>query len=108
MDIGTAALLGKFAGGLFLVFVLYAVWEYVLFKRIVDDPVSGKTASVVAAYLTASMLYGLTSANNGSFNPNGFVTYLFGAAVVGFFAIRRGMKLRDDMANSEPIEDTFA
>lgn len=108
MDVSTAAMLGKLAGGTFLVFVLHAVWEYVLFKRVLDDPLLGKTASVVAAYLTASVLYGFGSANGGPFNPAGFGSYLFGAVIVGLFAVWRGMKLRDQIANRESAEDTFA
>lgn len=107
MDISTYALLGQLAGGTFAVFLLYALWEFLLFKRIIDDPVKGKFGAVIAAYLTASLLYGLLGANGRAFNPSGFGFYLFGAAIVGFFAVKRGMRLRDEPGRDEQIEETF-
>lgn len=78
-----------------------ALWEWLVFKRVFDDPLKGKAISVLAGYLTASVAYGFGSANGGPFNPSGFVVYLLGAAVIGFFFIRRGMALRDEQSMSE-------
>ena len=93
--------MGQLVGGIFGVLLLSALWEWVVFKRVMDDPVKGKALSVLAGYLTASILYGFGAANGGPFNPSGFGFYLLGAAVVGFFFIRRGMALRDEQGVTE-------
>ncbi len=107
MDNSTAASLGTLVGGIFAVYVLSMIWEWLVFKRVFDDPLKGKIFSVVAAYLTASILYGFVSANGGPFNPAGFGNYLVGLLVVGFFAIRRGLALRDAIAAGGDLSETF-
>ncbi|WEK47668.1 MAG: hypothetical protein P0Y56_05080 [Candidatus Andeanibacterium colombiense] len=99
--------MGQIVGGTFGVFLLYVIWEYVLFKRIMDDPVRGKLLSVMAAYLTASVVYGFASARGGPFNPAGFIAYALGAVVVGFFAVRRGVRLKDEMGSEDEVTQTF-
>ena len=95
-----AALFGFLVGGVLGVYLLHALWEFVLFKRVFNDPVAGKLASVLFAYLTASLLYGFGSADGGPFNPLGFVVYLLPALVVGVLAYRRGVKIRSASTNS--------
>ena len=101
IDNSTAALLGQAAGSIVAVYLFHAIWEFALFRRIMDDPVKGKLASVIAAYLTVTAIYGL---GTGAFNP----IYLVGAAVVGFFAVRRGIRLRDQPGALDDIEETFS
>ena len=72
-----------------------------------DDPVRGKFTSAIAGYVTASIVAGFGMADGGPFNPRGFMIYLFGLFVVGFFGVRRGMKLREQAANDTDLEQTF-
>ena len=77
------------------VFVLYSIWEFVLFKRVFDDPLRGKLSALVAAYLTAATLYGFGAADGGPYRTEGFWLYLIGAIPTGIYAWHRGMKLRE-------------
>lgn len=99
--------LGTILGAIFAIYVVRAIWEFVVFKRVMHDPVNGKIASVIAAYLTAVILSGILRADDGIFDMQGVFTYLIGAIVVGFFAIRRGFKLRDKLSDAEAAAETF-
>jgi len=94
-----------FVGAVLAIFVLSWMWE-ILFARVMDDPVQGKLASVGAAYLTASLLYGLGITDGRSFNPMGFAYYLAGAIPVALYSVYRGRKVRE-MADNENAADTF-
>lgn len=94
------ALLG---GGLFLIYLFTAFWEVAVFKRVMDDPVKGKISSVFAAYLTASILSGLVGVNWDA----AFLYYIFAAVIVGTFAYRRGMTLRQQPEDPEGLGETF-
>jgi len=104
----TALLLAQFGGGVLGVYMMAVLWEFFVFKRIMDDPVKGKLASVIAGYLTAATIAGLALAGDGPFRFGGFLTYLFGAAVVGFFGVRRGLRLRDRLDREGVLEETFS
>jgi hypothetical protein len=96
---------GQLIGGVLAIFVLYALLEWAVFKRVMDDPVKGKAVSVIGAYVLAVALYGFGAADGGPWNPAGFVIYLPGLLIVGFFAIRRGTKIRDE---ADPhLKETF-
>lgn len=97
-------LIGTILGSTFAIYVLYAIWEFALFSRIMDDPVKGKTASLMAAFVTANVL---TLLLWGSFSTLGVIGDVIGAAVVGFFGIRRGIILRDRQSESEAAAETF-
>jgi hypothetical protein len=104
-------LVGQFVGGLIAVYLLTLLWEFLLFKRVLDDPVTGKMSSVTAAWLTAGTLGGFGMADGGPYAWQAFLIYLFPALVVGGFAYRRGMKLREEMieveADQEELASTF-
>jgi len=87
-------LIGTLIGGTIGVYLLYAVWEFVLFKRVMDDPVNGKLGAVVAAYFTASFIAGFGMADGGPFAWYAFALYLIPALIVGALAYQRGSKLR--------------
>ena len=97
--------MGEFVGGVIGVYLLYAIWEWALFKRVADDPVTGKLGSVAAAYATAVIAYGFGSANGGPWQPTGLLIYLPGALIVAVYGYNRGMKLRDRPDGTEA--DTF-
>ena len=48
MDNATAALLGQMVGGVIGVYIMAVLWESLLFKRVMDDPVKGKFTSAIA------------------------------------------------------------
>jgi hypothetical protein len=88
------ALIGMLIGGTIGVYLLYAIWEFALFKRVMDDPVAGKLSAVGAAYFTAGVLGGFGMADGGPFAWNAFAIYLIPALIVGAFAHQRGSNLR--------------
>lgn len=92
----SAFLLGRLAGGVLVVFILQQLLEWAIFKRVVDDPLTGKLLSTISAYLLAAMI---GAASMGVF---GLILYLPGALIVGFFAIRKGIKLRAGMNEEGP------
>ncbi|MCW3837892.1 hypothetical protein ACFQ1E_18375 [Sphingomonas canadensis] len=92
---------GALIGGLIAIYVLHMLWEFILFKRVFNDPVAGKLLSVVAAYCTSSAIYGFAAANGGPYRWDGFTAYLIPALVVGIFAGLRGMRLRKEIEAEE-------
>ncbi len=93
--------LGQFVGGVIGVFFLYVIWEWALFKRVADDPVTGKLSSVAAAYATAVIAYGFGEANGGPWQPTGLPIYLPGAIIVAVYGYNRGMKVRENPAGTD-------
>lgn len=90
-------LIGTFVGGLLAILMLSIAWEKALFQRVMDDPVNGKLAAVLAAWLTASAIAGFGMANDGPYYWQAFLEYALPALAVGFLAWRRGEKLREEM-----------
>jgi hypothetical protein len=99
-----AILLGQFVGGLLIIYLLQMLWEFALFRRVLDDPLKGKIASTFTAYLTVSILGGFGAANGGPYAWIAFLQYLPSALVLGAFATKRGLALR---AQSRELEGTF-
>lgn len=97
--------LGQIIGGTLSMFLLYALWEWALFKRVMSDPLIGKIASVVAAYVSGSALAGFGGADGGPFYWGAFADFLIPALIVGALAVRRGLALRKEAAVS--AEGTF-
>jgi hypothetical protein len=97
-------LIGAFVGGLIAVFVLAYLWEFLLFKRVLDDPVKGNVASVIAGWLTAGTIAGFGMANGGPFAWYAFLIYLVPALVVGTYAVSRGKKTREKIAVAEATD----
>jgi len=92
--------IGGLVGGLFAVYLMSKLWEKLLFQRVMDDPVAGKLSSVGAGWLTASAIAGFGMADGGPYRWFAFVLYAVPAILIGAFAHRSGMKLREqaDMA----------
>ncbi|MES2443473.1 MAG: hypothetical protein V4574_11645 [Pseudomonadota bacterium] len=89
-------LIGQFVGGLIAIYLLSLLWEFLLFKRVLDDPVKGKLSSVAVAWLTAGTLGGFGFADGGPYAWQAFGIYFVPALIVGGFAYRSGLKLRED------------
>jgi hypothetical protein len=99
--------LGSVVGGLLAIYALSMVWEWALFKRINDDPVTGKLSAVGAAWLSAGTLAGFGMANGGPFLWFAFLVYLIPALLVGFLFHRRGLQLREEAADDTDYAETF-
>ncbi|WP_395327394.1 hypothetical protein WBP06_10950 [Novosphingobium sp. BL-8H] len=97
-------LLASMAGGLLGIYLMQGIWEFVLFKRVLDDPVKGKIGSSIAGYLSTCISYGFTDPDGSSFAASGFLIYLLPGILVGLYEYRRGLRLRDRMTN---VEETF-
>ena len=93
--------IGQLVGGTFAVFLLYFIWEWALFMRIMDDPMRGKLLSVLAAYFTASTVYGFGAANGGPYILDGFAIYLVGGLIVSIYAWNRANKLKSASDESD-------
>lgn len=100
------AYLGFFVGGLLAIYLLAALWEWALFKRVLDDPLTGKLASVGAGWLTSSVLAGFGMADGGTYYWPAFLAYLPAAAILAIFAYRRGQRLRGEQA-PDGLAETF-
>jgi hypothetical protein len=94
--------LSLLGGGTVLVYFFYAIWEFGLFMRVMDDPVKGKLASVLAGYVTASLLSMFAGAG-----WQAFLYYVMGAVIVGTFAYSRGVKLREQPEADPVLTETF-
>ena len=99
--------IGGLIGGFLAMYVLSLLWEWALFKRINDDPVTGKLSAVAAAWLSGSALAGFGMANGEPYAWFAFSIYLIPAILVGFLFYRRGMKLRDETEDGEDLTETF-
>lgn len=99
--------IGYIIGCLIAIYALASLWEWALFKRISDNPITGKVSSVVAAWLTGSTLAGFGMADGGPFAWSAFLTYLIPAIPVGFLFYRRGVKIRDVGEGADELEKTF-
>jgi len=97
-------LIGLLIGATIGIYVLSAIWEFVLFKRVMDDPLKGKLASSASAYLSGSVLYGFGAADGGPFVPAGFALYLIPALIVGALGWKRGSALRKSAAHEGVFE----
>lgn len=81
-------------GGVVAILLLSVLWEWALFKRVLDNPLTGKLAAVGAAWLTAGSLAGFGMADGGPFYWAAYLIYLPSAAVVVLFAFFRRNHLR--------------
>jgi hypothetical protein len=100
-------LIGEFLGGLIAVYFFATLWEFLLFKRVMDDPVTGKIGSVVAGWLTAGTLAGFGFAHGGPFYSAAYLVYLAPALVIGAFSLHRGVKLRREAEEETEAGEAF-
>lgn len=106
------AIIGGIMGGTIAIYILSFLWEWLVFKRVFDDPVAGKLTSVGVALLMATLLAGYGMAPRGIFAWWASIYYIPGAALLAFLGYCRGLKLREAMweettTNSGGLEETF-
>lgn len=87
------ALIGMMVGGILAVYLLSKLVEWLVVKRVMDDPVNGVIVSVIAAYILAVVIYGFGSADGGSWSFKGVIPYLPGAIIVGILRTRSRIKV---------------
>lgn len=89
---GIGYLLGMVIGSGFLLFVIYVILETLIFKRVFNDPVTGKM--VAAGVATVLMLFlALGSADPSQVTPRLLAT-IVAAIPLALYAHRRGLKVR--------------
>ena len=70
-------------GGMIPVYLLSKLFEWAIFKRVVDLPELGKALSVGFAVMTAIAVYGFGNADGGPWNPfPGGISYIISGAIV--------------------------
>lgn len=86
--------MGTIVGCTLGIWLFSFLFEWLIFKRVCDDPVTGKVGSVIAAFVFAVVVVSITS-------PYGidtyYIGYVIGACVVGAFAHRAGVRLREQL-----------
>jgi hypothetical protein len=92
-----ANLLGEIFGGMIGIFVVSALVEWAVCKRVFDDPIKGKLTSVLVAYLLGSIGAGYGQANGGPYEWGAFFDYAIPAVIVGCFAYVSGKRLKEKM-----------
>lgn len=94
------SLIGMTVGGVLAVFLLSALLEWAIFKRVVDTAPVGIALSVGSAVVLAIILYGFGSADGGPWNPfpGGFAYVVAGLIVLPLrlWSYRRRAEKADD------------
>ena len=93
-----ATWLGAFVGGLLIIALVAMLVEKAIFQRLFDDPVVGKLSSVAAGWLAVSTVAGFGMADGGPFAALAYLIYLPPAVAVAIWFYRRGLALRELMA----------
>lgn len=89
--------MGQLIGGVLAIFLLDALFDWALFKRVIEPGPVRIAASVSASVVLAIVLYGFGNANGGPWNPgSGIIAYPFGGVVVGAFRFFRLKKSYGD------------
>lgn len=102
-------MIGLLFGGILGLYLLAALWEFLLYKRVMNDPLKGKMLSVVTAWITASGIAGFGFADGELFRWDAFGLYAVPSILLGLLAYHRGQKLRDamEMDDGSEIAETF-
>lgn len=95
---GIGYFLGQIVGNGIFLFVIYALLDTLICKRVFDDPVKGKLTAAAAA--TAVMLFiAVAGMDRPDFGVGRIVATLVAALLVAIYAWRRGMKVRARQAD---------
>jgi hypothetical protein len=89
---------GQIVGGFIGIYLLSTLFEWALFKRVMDDPVKGKDSSVLAAWLfsLAASVY----AGRDTLVAH-LIAYTLAALVIGALKHRKGLALRHRIEEDE-------
>lgn len=100
-----AGLIGMVIGGVILLMILSLGIEKFIVQNIVDDPLFGKIASLVAAWLIAGTIGGFGFANGLGFVWGAYLLYGIAGIVLLPFAIYGGYRIR--RTQHDDIGETF-
>jgi hypothetical protein len=107
-------MIGTFIGSILAMQVFSLLFEWAIFKRLMDDPVAGKVASLFTAWAFAAIIYAADSNGRGAFP---ILIYGAGALIVLPYKIWGGMKVRQRIADADydfadkdvsSLNDTFS
>jgi hypothetical protein len=104
-----AVIIGLFIGAAIVLHLLSALFEWALFKRVMDDPVAGKATSLFAAWVLVSLLIA-----SGALILRTSAILVFGltALILLPFWMRSGFKARQRMREKDELvtdlEETFS
>jgi hypothetical protein len=97
--------------GIGLIWILSMFAEWALWKRVLDNPVTGKVLSALTGYLITVVIVGFTTRAPGAgWNPEAFVYCMVGGVITGVFFYWRGQKIQNenfDYSAQPDLEDTF-
>ena len=95
-----------FSLGALLVLIAAMAMEMLLFSRLFDDPLYGKAASVVVAWLTCSAGFEWLL-GTGGFHWRPFLVWLIPAAPVAFWSLSGGYRLRQQLRDAADLRANF-
>ncbi|MGN6820099.1 MAG: hypothetical protein ACTHJR_15650 [Sphingomonas sp.] len=89
-------LVAGMVGGILGIWILKTLLEWAIFKRVMNDPVAGKLASVGCAYAIAIFLYGYLARNGVGLAALVYFPGLMLWSVLGYI---RGTKTKAEMTD---------
>lgn len=78
--------------------VIFALFDWALFKRIITDRFTSRVLAGFATYIVSVLIYGFGAANDGEFRFDGFVVFLIPSLAILAFAIKQARNERADAA----------
>ena len=104
-----AAIIGMVIGAAIVLRLFSLLFEWAIFKRVMDDPLAGKVTSLFAAWVLVTLILA-----SGAVLMRGGAILIFGATALMLlpFAMRSGFKVRRRIADEHglhaDLEDTFS
>ncbi|HSI18623.1 MAG TPA: hypothetical protein VK980_12685 [Sphingomonas sp.] len=103
-----AAIIGMVIGAAIVLRLFSLLFEWAIFKRVMDDAVAGKVTSLFAAWVLIALILA-----SGAVLIRGGAILIYGATALMLlpFAMRSGLKVRKRIADEHglhaDLEDTF-
>jgi hypothetical protein len=104
-----AAIIGMVIGAAIVLRLFSLLFEWAIFKRVMDDPVAGKVTSLFAAWVLIALILA-----SGAVLIRGGAILIYGAAALMLlpFAMRSGFKVRrrilEENSRHADLEETFS
>lgn len=93
-------------GGCLGIYFFSLFFEWAVTKRIFNDPVTGKLASVAITAPLLAVAYGFNTSPAGGWDPSGILIYGIGAGVIAPVKYIQGIRARARIESD--IADTFS
>jgi hypothetical protein len=104
-----AAIIGMVVGAAIVLHLFSLLFEWAIFKRVMDDPLAGKVTSLFAAWVLIALILA-----SGAVLIRGGAILIYGATALMLlpFAMRSGFKVRRRIAEENDLhadlEETFS